>query len=595
VKILIDYIEEREVAHIYCADAYEPEWDNVSRIVYDSIPGSIFIGLAIYVPWRLFLSNRIELFTAIKESFASEISLSDKCRLMLVSASSTLYQAAIRNLPISEVELVRVLESKGFVRKLTKEQIRNICKMVSIPAVATFSVPGAGKTTEALAYFFFHSQLSDRLLVVAPKNAFAAWDEQIEACTGINNDFARLRGGYESIRLLLQRKPKYAIISYQQFPNVVSTLRDYLKANNVFMYLDESHRIKGGDGKTIAESILSVNYLPIRKVIMTGTPMPQSISDLDPQARFLYPELSINEHNAKELFAPIYVRTTKGELHLPPVTRRAIPIEMSPQQYTFYKLLCSEVARELSSLPRHSRKMIRTIGKSIIKVLQYVSNPALLCNDIRYISSPELFEILKDTTSPKIEYACRRARELASINKKTIIWSSYVSNVELISSRLSDIGADYIHGKIDAGDEDDIDTREGKIKRFHNDDHAMVLVANPAAASEGISLHKICHNAIYVDRSFNAAQYLQSEDRIHRLGLASGTETVVEILECSGTIDEVVSSRLREKVSRMSAILNDQSLNIDAIPYEYEDDDNDGVELADIDGIKKHLSGFTNA
>jgi hypothetical protein len=31
-------------------------------------------------------------------------------------------------------------------------------------------------------------------------------------------------------------------------------------------------------------------------------------------------------------------------------------------------------------------------------------------------------------------------------------------------------------------------------------------------------LHKVCQNAIYVDRTFNAAHFLQSEDRIHRLG-----------------------------------------------------------------------------
>lgn len=60
----------------------------------------------------------------------------------------------------------------------------------------------------------------------------------------------------------------------------------------------------------------------------------------------------------------------------------------------------------------------------------------------------------------------------------------------------------------------------------------MVMVANPAAASEGVSLHRVCHHAIYLDRTFNAAHYLQSEDRIHRFGLPKDQETIVEIVEC---------------------------------------------------------------
>ena len=72
-----------------------------------------------------------------------------------------------------------------------------------------------------------------------------------------------------------------------------------------------------------------------------------------------------------------------------------------------------------------------------------------------------------------------------------LIWTSFVRNVEYLASRLSDLGAVYIHGGVDAGDEDDDETREGKIKRFHDDPTIRIMVANPAAASEGISLHKI--------------------------------------------------------------------------------------------------------
>ena len=47
---------------------------------------------------------------------------------------------------------------------------------------------------------------------------------------------------------------------------------------------------------------------------------------------------------------------------------------------------------------------------------------------------------------------------------------------------------------------------------------SAVLLANPQAMSEGISLHLECHDAIWLDRTYNAGQYLQGIDRIHRLG-----------------------------------------------------------------------------
>jgi SNF2 family DNA or RNA helicase len=120
------------------------------------------------------------------------------------------------------------------------------------------------------------------------------------------------------------------------------------------------------------------------------------------------------------------------------------------------------------------------------------------------------------------------------------------------------------------------------------------MVANPAAASEGISLHTICQNAIYVDRTFNAAHYLQSEDRIHRLGLRKDQVPMIEILECRATIDEVVRLRLGVKVDRMSTVLNDPSLNVDPIPFDEFDEDTDedsaGISIDDIAAIIRGLN-----
>ena len=149
-----------------------------------------------------------------------------------------------------------------------------------------------------------------------------------------------------------------------------------------------------------------------------------------------------------------------------------------------------------------------------------------------------------------------------------------------------------IFGSIPTGDDEDSATREGRIRQFHNDPECRVLIANPQACGEGISLHKACHHAIYLDRNFNAAHYLQSVDRIHRLGLSKDTLTEITYLISSDTIDGIIMKRLSEKTERMADVLNDTSLKKLALdPYDIKIDESLGLENQDVDELLAHLSG----
>ncbi|MGR3448957.1 MAG: helicase-related protein [Paracoccus sp. (in: a-proteobacteria)] len=202
---------------------------------------------------------------------------------------------------------------------------------------------------------------------------------------------------------------------------------------------------------------------------------------------------------------------------------------------------------------------------------------------------------LAEGRGPNMRYVLHRTRSLAREGKKVLIWSTFVENVEHIASSLQDLGAVNIHGGVDAGDENDDDTREGKIRLFHDDPNVMVMVANPAAAGEGISLHTICHHAIYLDRNFNAAQYLQSENRIHRLGLPPDQGTTIEIAECIGSVDETVRQRLEFKVGQMAAALNDSGLRISPNPVVPDEMDESygagGRDVGDIRALLTALGG----
>lgn len=108
--------------------------------------------------------------------------------------------------------------------------------------------------------------------------------------------------------------------------------------------------------------------------------------------------------------------------------------------------------------------------------------------------------------------------------------------------------------------------------------HAVALATRARAADVS--------QGAYVDRTFNAAHYLQSEDRIHRFGLAPDQETIIEIVECSETVDETVRERLGYKVNQMAEALDDSSLKVDPIamdPNDIDDYEDYSVGLKDDD------------
>ena len=189
------------------------------------------------------------------------------------------------------------------------------------------------------------------------------------------------------------------------------------------------------------------------------------------------------------------------------------------------------------------------------------------------------------------------ARAFAKEGRKTVIWTIFTDTIYQMERLLAELNPVSLFGLVPSGEPTNPDTREGRIRRFHQDPRCMVLVANPAAAGEGISLHRICHDAIYVDRSYVTTHYLQSIDRIHRLGLAPGVETNIHIFQTMapkglGCIDHSVSRRLAQKLRALQVLLDDPDLN--QIAY---DEENSGepvdydIEPQDVIDLIEQLEG----
>jgi len=587
----IKYLTDKHAAQIISDDEQHIGWHEICRTCKElGQDVSLDKNNELIMPWWSFLSLRPTINRLVNKHKIRLTADNEATRLLMLSISreGTYKRAQEAQQVYTEDDVKLILAERGFQRSLTPHQLRNVTRLASLPSGATFSVPGAGKTTEALALYCLKKSEDTKLLIVSPKNAFAAWEETLGICLPETPALVRLTGGVKKIGELLQTNPDIMVINYQMLPNVLTEVASYLRTTPFFMFLDESHRIKRGMNGVHGRAVLSLSHLPEQKLIMSGTPLPNGVEDLISQFNFLYPEIRVDKNTVVNKISTIYVRTTKEELDLPRPIYHVTSIPMSPAQKRLYDLMRDEELRQIELLKARDRNKLRAMGRSVQKLLQVASNPSLLVNsDFKYHEL--LKDVLLEGDSPKISYVCDKARQLARQGRKIIIWSTFVQNIEQIASRLSDLGADYIHGGVDSGSEQEDYTREAKIKRFHEDENCFVLVANPAAAGEGISLHTVCHDAIYLDRSYNAAHFLQSVDRIHRLGLSDDIETNVELVISPDSVDQSVERRLAEKINRMSQVLSDPSLLIEV---EYADEEIESeLSEQDIQDFTNHLRG----
>ena len=484
--------------------------------------------------------------------------------------------------------------------------MRDLKRLVALQNGANFSVPGAGKTTVTFALHLLTKQEDQKLVVVGPKSAFGAWRDVVSECIAddappwVREPFSILTGSAATVRQGLLSDSNRLVLNYEQLLSIPDLFASYLAQNPVHLVLDESHRVKGGTAVKRGIVLLNAASLPVRRDILSGTPMPQSPNDLRSQLDFLWPGAGLGIRIAtgtppREVIANLYVRTTKHELDLPPVTRKFVSVGMGRGQSALYAVVRSEALRDLSSLKSGSGVDVVKTRRSVMRLLQLSSNPVLaataMLNVAPHVDSGIVQQVLDDGPSPKMFAVRDLARKLAAEGRETVIWSIFVGTIQQMSFMLADLSPAVVYGAVSSGSPDDPESREGKLKRFHEDPTCMTFIANPAAVGEGISLHQVCHDAIYLDRSYSTTHYIQSIDRIHRLGLPPDTETNVFIFQTTaakglGCVDYSVSRRLAAKVRAMERLLDDKDLHQIALdeeesdePIDYSTDRDDLVDL----------------
>lgn len=578
------------------------DWYRIALQLADRTPQ---VGAPLSVQPDRLLRERLPLQGLLTE-LGIELSADDGIRSLLRGSQidQRAFNAAIREQIFIYDDGARRHDDDGrrVVRELRPFQRRDFERLANLRHGANFSVPGAGKTTVTYA---LHAReraagRATKLLVIAPLSAFGAWEEEVNEVLDPPLLVARWMGDTPDADVIL--------VNYQRLPSAIGSLTNLMLNHSTHLVVDEAHRAKRGAAGEWGRALLAVAPFATRRDVLTGTPAPNQPRDLVsifdilwpgniarsaiPSSAFRNDPTQAEMRGLSTAIAPLYVRTTKNELGLRNPFISIDFLAMSELQQQIYDAMLDRYAG-IFDLDRRDRAMFAQMGEVAMYLLQAACSPRLLSESgdpARAYRFPSLaipagsrlaslIDNYADHEIPaKIERACRIIDANVELGRKTLVWSNFPGNLLDLERQLAGLNPALIYGAIPSYDraEPGVRTRERELERFRNHPDCWVMLANPAAMSEGVSLHLSCNDAIYIERTFNAGQYLQSLDRIHRLGLPDDTITRITILTSVGTIDERVNSRVEDKARRLAAILDDPFLVQMTLP-----DDDDAGEMID--------------
>lgn len=523
----------------------------------------------------------------------------------------------IRNNECDKLEFEKFTKSVAknlSARSLYPLQLLSAYHMAFSQNSCNFSVPGAGKTSVVYgAYSYLHnlpdndSKHIDRLLIVGPLSSFGPWELEFEECFGRPPHSKRLVGGIDKSEkqdYLISKQPaELTLISYASLTSLQEEICFFLRSNKVMVVLDEAHKAKNSSGGIIAQSVLEMSKYSKSRIVLTGTPAPNGYEDIYNMFKFIWPNRNVMGFEVNQLrditatgdsaritrlidnISPYFIRVRKSDLGIPPATvNPPIYVSMGALQQRIYDFiekkymdeLIADDASNLSSRFKSALAQARTI-----RLMQAASDPAMLkmplynffeneeypVDAIESINDSEVLKSILDYESNEIpaKYIATKhlVDQILANGGRVVIWATFIHTIHNLKQYLEmeGIPCQELYGETPVEREGMSDaelalTREKIVNAFQQPDCPFkVIIANPFAVAESISLHKACHNAIYIERSFNAAHFVQSKDRIHRYGLKPGTITNYYYVLSRGTIDETIDTRLAEKERRMTEII----------------------------------------
>lgn len=418
------------------------------------------------------------------------------------------------------------------------------------------------KTRESSSPFFQHNhngQLSlfaenennkpaqPASLIILPVSLVHNWEKEIQKFAPSLKAFV-----YKGIRR--DKNISEILYNYDIILTTYGTVRNdaEILSNHRFFYLilDESQYIKNAESKTY-QTIARLQSE--HRLVLTGTPIENSLSDLWSQMNFLNrgllgglnffkrhfitpiehdrdPEKTAKLHS---LIRPFILRRTKEQVasDLPPLTEESFTIEMTKEQNDFYEAEKSSVRNlllsNLSGDEGHKSNFV--VLQALMKLRQIAIHPKLI-NAQSEIESGKFNEILS------------MLNILVNENHKILVFSSFVKHLNLLEEEFLREKWDY---SILTGQ---TTNRKDVIDEFQNDPNKNIFLISLKAGGVGLNLTAADYIFI-IDPWWNPAAEMQAISRAHRIG--QDKKVFVYRFISENTVEEKIQ-KLQDKKSAIA-------------------------------------------
>ncbi|KAK5168324.1 ATP-dependent DNA helicase Hrp3 [Saxophila tyrrhenica] len=425
---------------------------------------------------------------------------------------------------------------------------------------------GLGKTVQTVS--FMNWLRHDRgqqgpFIVVVPLSTMPAWADTFNNWTPdmnyvVYNGNEAARKIIREYEMLVDGKPNKVKF------HVLLTTYEYILADSgflsqlkwQFMAVDEAHRLKNRESQLYAKLM---DFGAPSRLLITGTPMQNTLSELSALMDFLMPgkiyvEENIDlasEHASRKLaeltdaISPYMIRRTKQKVEndLPPKTEKIIRVELSDVQLEYYKNI---LTRNYAALNAGSKAQKTSLLNVMMELKKASNHPFMFPNaEERILAGSEAREDqLKAliTSSGKMMLIDQLLTKMKKDGHRVLIFSQMVKMLDILGDYLQLRGHQFqrLDGTIAAG------PRRMAIDHFNapnSQDFCFLL--STRAGGLGINL-MTADTVILFDSDWNPQADLQAMARAHRIGQKN--PVTIYRLVSKDTVEEEVLERARNKL-----------------------------------------------
>jgi SNF2 family DNA or RNA helicase len=386
---------------------------------------------------------------------------------------------------------------------------------------AIFFEQGLGKTKIAidLTLDWLLNDVVDSVIVVTKKGLVRNWQQEFKVHSHIkprvlsSDRAANHRAFFSPARVYLA--------NFEAIALEADRIKIFAKQRRLAIILDESQKIKNTNSK-LTQAFFCISSFFQKRVIMTGTPMANRPYDIWSQVYFLDQGKSLGKEFSSfkskldlpqgdsssyiEELSTIFPRISEFALRQ---TKEGSGLELPGKIYETRIATWEPCQRKMYDSIRLELRL-QIIKNGIPKIDDAESFLKRLLRLVQITSNPKVIDEGYDKIPGKINTLAPLLKEIIDRQEKVIVWTSFVDNCRYLKERFSSYGSVQVHGRMA------IEDRNQSIQRFKYKPECRLLIATPAAAKEGLTL-TVANNVIFFDRSFSLDDYVQAQDRIHRI------------------------------------------------------------------------------